>query len=245
MNEQARKVCLITGSSRALGAEIARVLASQGVEIAINYNKSKKSAITLSNEINDRGIRAEVIQADVGQPKDANRLVSRTLDIFGQIDILVNNAGPYVDDPYLELKLQDFDHVMNTNVRATYLITQIAGKVMKKRGSGNVVNIAATCAFDRRNTVYGLAKTGVVHLTRQLALELAPEVRVNAIAPGLIEDNEDMTEETKNEVLANTPLGRLANRKEIAQVLSSICGSGFSSVTGQTIVIDGGFNVGQ
>ena len=245
MSQQTKRVCLITGGSHTLGADIAKVLASNGIEIAINYNKSEHSAIDLCNKIKDSGIRAEIIRADVSEPKDAHKLVLKTLDLFGQIDILVNNAGPYVDDPYLELKLEDFDHIMNTNVRATYLISQIAGKAMKQRGSGNVINIAATSAFDNRHTVYGLAKKGVIHLTKQLATELAPEIRVNAIAPGLIADNEDMSPKKRNEVLEKTPLGRLATRKEIAEVLYSICGPSFDSVTGQTIIIDGGFNLGQ
>ena len=112
MSQQTKRVCLITGSSRTLGAEIAQVLESNGIEIAINYNKSENSAIDLSNKIKDSGIRAEIIRADVAEPKDAHKLVLKTLDLFGQIDILVNNAGPYVDDPYLELKLEDFDHIM-------------------------------------------------------------------------------------------------------------------------------------
>lgn len=221
------------------------MLAGHGIDIAVNYNRSADAARDLCHDLTGFGVRAEPFQADVGSAEEATSLASAVWDAFGQIDILVNNAGPFVDDPYLKLDVADFDHVMDTNIRATYLVTKSAGRLMKQRGTGHVVNIAATNAFDRGGSVYGLAKAGVVHLTRQLALEMAPEVRVNSIAPGLIADNEGMAAHTEREAVEATPLGRLVTRAEIAQVLYFLCGSAFDSVTGQTIVMDGGLTVGQ
>ena len=139
-------------------------------------------------------------------------MVAEVWERFGRIDVLVNNAGPYIDDSYLELNVADFDHIMDTNVRATYVVTREAGARMKALGSGCVVNIAATSAFESAQSVYSLAKAGVVHLTRQLALELAPEVRVNCLAPGLIADNEGMDPAKAAEVVEGTPLGGLVSR---------------------------------
>ena len=234
------RVCLVTGGSRALGASIARVLARRGADVAVNYNQSAGAAADLCQELRGLGSRAEPFHADVGDVGQASRLVSEVWERFGRLDVLVNNAGPYNDVPYLKLDAADFDHVMATNVRATYIVTREAGVRMKEQGSGCVVNIAAKCAYESGRAVYGLAKAGVVHLTRQLAIELAPEVRVNCIAPGLIADNEDMDPDLSGEVAKETPLGRLVSRAEIADVLYLLCGPAFGGVTGQTIVMDGG-----
>ena len=237
------RVCLVTGGSRTLGASIARTLAGRAADVAVNYNRSAQAAADLCEELRALGSRAEPVHADVGNPAQASRMVADVWERFGRIDVLVNNAGPYVDAPYLELDVADFDHIMEANVRATYVVTREAGARMKDMGSGCVVNIAATSAFGNVHSVYGLAKAGVVHLTRQLAIELAPEVRVNCLAPGLIADNEGMDPAKAAEVVDGTPLGRLVSRAEIAEALYLLCGPAFESVTGQTIAMDGGHSI--
>ena len=237
------RVCLVTGASRALGASIARLLAVRGADVAVNYNQSAEAVADLCEELRGLGSRAEPFHADVGDAEHASRMVADVWDRFGRIDILVNNAGPYNDDPYLEMDVADFDHIMAANVRATYIVTREAGALMKRQGSGCVVNIAAESAFESVHSVYGLAKAGVVHLTRQLAIELAPEVRVNCLAPGLIADNEGMDPAKAGEVVEGTPLGRLVSRAEIAEALYLLCGPAFQSVTGQTIIMDGGHSI--
>ncbi len=237
------RVCLVTGGSRTLGASIARALAERGADVAVNYNRSTDAAGDLCEELRALGSRAEPVQADVGDPVQASRMVAEVWERFGRVDVLVNNAGPYVDKPYLELDVADFDHIMETNVRATYVVTREAGVRMKDVGGGCVVNIAATSAFGNVHSVYGLAKAGVVHLTRQLAIELAPEVRVNCLAPALIADNEGMDPAKAAEVVEGTPLGRLVTRAEIAEALCLLCGPAFGSVTGQTVVMDGGHSM--
>ena len=237
------RVCLVTGASRALGASIARLLAQRGTDVAVNYNQSAGAATDLCGELRALGSRAEPFHADVGDAAQASRMVAEVWERFGRIDVLVNNAGPYNDDPYLELDVADFDLIMAANVRDTYVVTREAGLRMKEQGSGCVVNIAAESAFESAHSVYGLAKAGVVHLTRQLAIELAPEVRVNCLAPGLIADNEGMDPARAAEVLDGTPLGRMVSRAEIAEALYLLCGPAFNSVTGQTIVMDGGHSI--
>jgi len=237
------RICLVTGGSRTLGASIARTLAARGADVAVNYNRSADAAADLCEELRSLGVRAEPVRADVGDPAQASRMVGEVWERFGRIDVLVNNAGPYVDAPYLELDVADFDHIMETNVRAIYVVTREAGARMREVGGGCVVNIAATSAFGSGHSVYGLAKAGVVHLTRQLALELAPEVRVNCLAPGLVADNEGMDPAKAAEVVEGTPLGRLVTRAEIAEALFLLCGPAFESVTGQTILMDGGHSM--
>ncbi len=239
----AGQIALVTGASRTLGADIARALARNGVNVAVNYVQAAGAAGALCEELRDLGVASVPIQADVGVPEDADRLVETAWDSLGPIDILVNNTGPYVDTPFLQLPVEDFDRVMAANVRGTYLVTKSAGPRMKAAGGGNVVNIGATSASLRSGSVYGLAKAGVEHLTQALALELAPEVRVNVVTPGLIADNEGADPVNTRNTIDATPMGRLVTRAEIAEAVCMLCGPPFEAVTGQTIVMDGGRSI--
>jgi NAD(P)-dependent dehydrogenase (short-subunit alcohol dehydrogenase family) len=237
------KVCLITGASRTLGAEIARRMAGYGVQVAVNYHQAQADALSLCQELTTLGVKALPIQADVRQPETVERLVMETSKQLGPIDILVNNVGPYVDTPFLELSLADFDRILAGNIRATFLLSQAVGREMKKQGKGHIINIAATDMFHRSHSIYGLAKGGVVYLTEAMALELAPEVHLNAIAPDLIADNEEMSPELVKKSVGGTPMGRLISRAEIAEMVCLVCTSVFDNVTGQTIVMDGGRSI--
>jgi NAD(P)-dependent dehydrogenase (short-subunit alcohol dehydrogenase family) len=239
-NELQGKVCLITGGSRTLGAAIARRMAHYGVHIAVNYHQSQEVADRLCAELTAAGVTAHALPADVCQPDQAAQLVTDTVARFGTLDIVVNNVGPYVDTPFLDLAVTDFDRIVAGNVRATFLVAQVAGRWMKDRGRGQIINIAATDFTHRSHSVYGLAKSGVIYLTEALALELAPDVRINAVAPDLIADNEDMALRLAQRAIAATPLGRLVTRAEIAEMVCLICTSAFAVTTGQTLIMDGG-----
>jgi NAD(P)-dependent dehydrogenase (short-subunit alcohol dehydrogenase family) len=239
-NELQGKVCLITGGSRTLGAAIARRMAHYGVHIAVNYHQSQEVADRLCAELTAAGVTAHALPADVCQPDQAAQLVTDTVARFGTLDIVVNNVGPYVDTPFLDLAVTDFDRIVAGNVRATFLVAQVAGRWMKDRGRGQIINIAATDFTHRSHSVYGLAKSGVIYLTEALALELAPDVRINAVAPDLIADNEDMAPRLAQRAIAATPLGRLVTRAEIAEMVCLICTSAFAVTTGQTLIMDGG-----
>ena len=239
------KVCLVTEGSRTLGADIARALAASGADLAVNYLEAAEAAGELCAEIRELGVRAEPLQADVGVVEQVTRLVSDTQEKLGRIDILVNNTGPYIDTRFLDLAVEDFDMVMATNSRAAYLMTQAAGRQMKAAGGGRIINIAATDALNRNSSVYGLAKSGVLYLTEAFALEMAPEVTVNAVAPDLIADNEGMNEELTRRSIDATPLGRLVTRAEVAEIVCQLCSPAFDMVTGQTIVMDGGRTIPQ
>lgn len=244
ITEQLRgKVCLITGGSRTLGASIARRMASYGVHVAVNYHQSQEAAHRLCEELAAFGVTAYPIAADVSQPDQVAHLVSATLAHFDCIDIVVNTVGPYVDAPFLDLSLADFDRILAGNVRSTFLVTQAVGRLMKHRGSGQIINIAATDFLHRSHSVYGLAKSGVVYLTEALARELAPEVRLNALAPDLIADNEEMSPDLTKRSIAATPMARLVTRAEIAEMTCLLCTSAFAMTTGQTIIMDGGRSI--
>lgn len=237
------RVALVTGGSRTLGAEIARRLAGYGVDVAVNYQRAADAAQAVCGELVGLGVRAVPIQADVSDPDDVARLVAATEAELGPIDILVNNVGPYVDTPFLTMPVGDFDRIVAGNVRATFLLTQAVGAGMKARLHGHIINIAATDFRHRSHSVYGLAKQGVLHLTEAMALELAPEVRLNALAPDLIADNEEMTDETVRGAVAGTPLQRLVTRREIAEMVCLMCTPAFDVMTGTTLVMDGGRSI--
>jgi len=239
-NTLSEKVCLVTGASRALGAEIARKLAKYGAHVAVNYHQSAEAAQALCAELVEAGGTAIPLQADVSRPEQVESLLAQTQARLGPINILVNNVGPYVDTPFLDLALSDFERIMAGNARATFLVSQLVGRQMKERGSGQIINIAATDIFHRSHSVYGLAKSGVIYLTEAMALELAPTVRVNALAPDLIADNEEMSPQFAAQSAAGAPLGRLVTRAEIAEMVCLLCTPVFDIVTGQTIVMDGG-----
>lgn len=234
------KVCLITGASRTLGATIARAMATNGAQVAINYHHSAAAADALCSELTAMGVKSVAIGADVTEPAQVEQLIAATEQQLGAIDMLVNNVGPYVDTPFLDLPLVDFDRILAGNVRATFLLTQAVGRLMKAQGNGNIINIAATDVFHRSHSIYGLAKQGVVHLTEAMALELAPEVRLNAIAPDLIADNEEMPPDFTARSIGGTPMQRLVTRAEVAQLVCLLCTPAFAMMTGQTLVLDGG-----
>ena len=239
----AGKTALITGASRTLGANIALTMAQQGVDIIVNYLNAETEAEAVCAEIRELGREAFPIKADVSRPEDVERLVETSWSTWGRIDILINNVGPYVDTPFLEMPLADFDQILATNIRATFLMSQKMGLKMKAQGKGHIINLAATDIFHYSHSVYGLAKTGVIYLTKAMALELAPEVQVNALAPDLIADNEGMAADFVARTKAGTPLGRLVTRQEIAEVICQLCSPSFAILTGQTIVLDGGRSI--
>ena len=234
------KVCLVTGASRGLGATIARTLAGQGASVAIHYHRAQQAAQTLCAEVTATGGAALAVQADQRDAAALAPLVTTVTERLGAIDILVNNVGPYVDTPFLDLSLADFDLVMEGNVRATFLFSQLVGRAMHARGAGRIINIAATDYRHRSHSVYGLAKGGVVYLTEALAIELAPAVPVFALAPDLIADNEDMTPDFAARAVAATPMRRLVTRAEVAALVGLLCMPACDMLTGQTLIMDGG-----
>jgi 3-oxoacyl-[acyl-carrier protein] reductase len=236
----AGRVCLITAASRKLGAAIARQMAGYGVHVAVNYWESEAVAKDLCADLTRSGARAVPVRADVSRPDELTDLVKQVTAALGPIDILVNNAGFFESRPFLQLPTADFDFIMAGNIRAAFVLTRMVGVQMKSRGRGHVVNIASTSAFDCGNSVYGLAKAAMVHFTQAVAQELSPEVRINAVAPDLITENEDNPPELVQTTVASTPLRRLVSRGEVAEMVCLLCSTAFDFVTGQTIVMDGG-----
>ncbi len=240
---------VVTGASRNLGAEIAARLATAGVAVAVNYRSSHDEAEAVVASLTEVGRgRHWAVAGDVADPDDAVRVVAESAKALGgPIDILVNNAGPYSATPFLDLKEEEFDRVWNANTKATYLMARAVAPGMKEGGWGRIVNLSASSAFVRNRSVYTLANAAIITLTEELAVELAPDIGVNAIAPGQILESlealEDIVPEWAVQVVSATPRGRLATRGEIADIVVLLCSPLFDSVTGVTLPVDGGLRL--
>ena len=240
------KVALVTASSRYTGAAIAAALARAGAQTAIHYYRSPDEAEALVEKLHAEGLEASAFGADGEKPDELRHMADEIIQRYGGVDILVNNLGPYTDTPFLRLPEAQWDWILDTTLKAAYLLTQEFAPGMIERGWGRVINISAASAFIRSHSIHGLAKAALIYLTEALAVELAPSVTVNAIAPGQIEDSElidQIDPNYKRTLRQESPLKRLVTRQEVAEMVLLLCAEPFMSVTGQTIRMDAGWTV--
>jgi NAD(P)-dependent dehydrogenase (short-subunit alcohol dehydrogenase family) len=243
----ADRTALVTGAARNLPAAIAAEFAAAGAAVAINDLANQAQAEALAASINDRGGRAAVFMADVADREQAARLVKAVENELGTVDILINGAGPFAMDPFPPRPEADWDRVMDANLKAVYMLSGLVAPGMKAKGWGRIINVSAGSADLRNHSIYGLSKWGIRHLTESLALELGPEITVNAISPGQIaESAPDISEFDPtfiDRAIAWTPVGRLVTRPEIARLMVLICSPLFDIVTGETLRMDGGWGI--
>ena len=241
MTALAGRVAVVTGASHGTGVDIARALAAAGARVAVHYRSDRPAAATLAASLRDAGAVAEIFSADVARPDDLRRLVAEVETRLGPPSVMVNNAGPFNDTRFGELSEADWDYVMSANLKAVYLTAQLVAPAMRRAGWGRIINIGATSCRVRTHGVYGLAKAALLPLTEALALELAPEITVNAVVPSQIASpRTDTMPDYKAAAIAGTPLGRLVTQPEIGRMVVRLCSSDFDFVTGQAIVMDGG-----
>jgi NAD(P)-dependent dehydrogenase (short-subunit alcohol dehydrogenase family) len=244
------EVALVTGSSRNLGAAIARELAHRGATVAITYRTSRDEAEALAAEL--AGITGRphpVFACDLSSRDATGDFLDRLMGQLGGVDLLVNNAGPFAMDPFTELAEEEWDRIWDSNVTATFLCSRALAPGMEERGRGRIVNVSAGSAYIRNHSIYTLAKASLITLTEALALELGPEITVNAVAPGQIaESADDIIEFDPSFVeraIAHTPIGRLVTRAEVAAIVAELCSPTFDGVTGVTIPVDGGWRLAR
>jgi NAD(P)-dependent dehydrogenase (short-subunit alcohol dehydrogenase family) len=239
------RYALITGASKGVGKGIALELARQGCHVAVNYNSDAAGAEATATEARALGVRAEAMQGNVGQSADVRRMFEQVWSAFPRLDILVNNAGVQTWKPLLELSEAEWDRVLDTNLKGTFLCTQLAARAMKETGGGSVVNIGSGCnkwAFP--NLVdYTASKGGIEQFTKVAAVELGPhKIRVNCVAPGAIEV--ERTKEEAGDYAATwaplTPLRRVGVPEDIGRAVAWLVSPAADFVTGQTIWVDGG-----
>jgi len=239
------RVALITGGASGIGRSITLELAKRGASVVLNYNRSAEAAQLLVQEIEAFGGKAFAVQADISQFQDAERLVAETISHFGTINIVVNNAGITDDALILRMNEEQFDRVINTNLKGVWNICKHAAKPLMKSGYGRIINISSVSGVmgNAGQSNYSAAKAGVIGLTKSLAREFASRaVTVNAVAPGFIET--EMTKKLSPEIVdqwkAQIPLKRFGDAKEVAYAVAFLASEEASYITGHTLEVDGG-----
>ena len=238
------KVAVVTGGSRGIGSAVAALLAEHGAAVVV----SGRDAVRLDRavlELQERGASVHGVAADAAKREDVDRLVEATKERFGRLDILVNNAGITRDGLHIRMKDDEWDRVMETNLRGAFLTTRAASKLMVRQRSGRIINIASTAGVmgNAGQVNYSAAKAGLIGFTKAAARELAHwGILVNAVAPGLIET--DMTAaipaEAREALLAQVPLKRIGSAREVAEMVGFLAGDGAAYVTGQVFHVNGG-----
>jgi 3-oxoacyl-[acyl-carrier protein] reductase len=233
----AGQVALITGGSKRIGRSIALRLATDGADIIINYDSSKSEADALVNELKSLGRRALAVQADVSHRADVQKLFTATENEFSRLDILVNNAGTFFGAKFEELTEEQWDHILNVNLKSQFLCAQSAAPIMKRQGRGRIINLSSLGGLLPwpGYTHYCVSKAGSIMLTRCLARALGPEILVNSIAPGTIQFPGETPDE---DYIRRVPLHRTGTGEDIAEAVAYLTKADF--VTGQILVVDGG-----
>jgi len=239
------KVALITGGSRGIGREIALELARNGANIGLTYVRGEDKAKEVVNEIEAMGVKALAIKANVSIEAEVIQMTKAMEERFGTIDILVNNAGITKDNLLIRMKEEDWDEVMNVNLKGTFLCTKAISRIMMKKRYGKIINMASVVGImgNAGQGNYSASKAGVIGFTKSMARELASRgIRVNGIAPGFIET--DMTdvlkEDVKEEMLRAIPLKAFGKPKDIADLVIFLASEKSDYITGQIINVDGG-----
>jgi pteridine reductase len=232
----------VTGGGRRVGKALALALAKRGAVVAVHYNSSAAGAQEVAASIAASGSRAETFGGDLSDPKTPEDLVARVAKRFGSLDVLVNSAAIMERTPFGETSVAQWDRIMALNFRAPFFLAQAAAPHLRRAG-GVIVNIADLAAFETwpGYIPHGLAKSGIVRLTKSLARVLAPEVRVNAIAPGTVLLPDDWTKDDEARLNETTPLKRQGSPDDVAAAMLFLLDADY--ITGETIIVDGGRHI--
>ena len=242
------KVALVTGASRGIGREIAITLAKEGAEVIVNYNGSKERAEEVKNTIEVAGGKASIVQCDVSDFQACEEMVKSIIKEYGHVDILVNNAGITRDNLIMKMKEEDFDAVLNINLKGTFNTIRHLSRQMLKQRSGKIINISSISGIlgNAGQANYAASKAGVIGLTKTMARELCSRgITVNAVAPGFVdtEMTEVLSEDVKEAACKQIPLGRFGKPSDIANMVAYLASDKADYITGQVISVDGGMNI--
>lgn len=242
------RVAVVTGGSRGIGRAISLELAKRGAAIVINYVNSAGKAEEVANEIKGNGGQALVVQANVGDFDSATNLIKAAVDEFGKIDILVNNAGIVRDTLIMMMGEEQWDEVLDTNLKGTFNCSKAAVRNMMRKRWGRVINISSISGQigNAGQTNYSASKAGQIGFTKALAREVAGRnITVNAIAPGFVETDilDGLSDEVQESIEGMIPLGRKAQPEEIAYAVAFLASDEAAYITGQTLAVDGGMGM--
>ena len=242
------KTALITGGAKGIGKRITEVLAEYGAAVAINYSGSEDAAKELADKINQSGGRAITYKCNVAEFDKTAEMIDYVIKEFGHIDILVNNAGITKDGLMLRMTDEDFDRVIDVNLKGTFNCTKYVSKYMLKQKSGKIINISSVVGLSGNagQVNYSASKAGIIGITKSAAKELSSRgITVNAVAPGYVDT--DMTkvlsDNIRNEILKNIPLQRMGNVEDISNCVAFLASEDASYITGQVISVDGGMHI--
>ncbi len=240
-----KKVVFVTGASRGIGKEVALKYAENGYNVVINYASDKTDVESLKKEFEEKNVETIIEKADVTNSNQIEELVKKAIEKFGKIDVLVNNAGITKDNLLMRMSEEEFDKVIEVNLKGTYIVTKAVTKYMMKKRSGSIINLSSVVgvAGNAGQTNYSASKAGIIGFTKSVAKELASRnIRANAVAPGFIET--DMTavlpDTVKENIHNQIPLKRMGTAKEVANLIYFLGSEESSYITGQVINIDGG-----
>ena len=242
------KVALVTGASRGIGRAVALALAQSGAQVVINYRGQQQAADEVVAAIKDTGGQAIAVQADVSQAADVERLIKETTDAYGRIDILINNAGITRDNLLLRMKDDEWDDVLATNLRGTFLLTKAVLRPMMKARWGRIITISSVVglAGNAGQANYAAAKAGLIGFSKSVAREMASRnITANVIAPGFVETDitKDLSDEIKKNAVDAIPLGRFGQPDDVAAAVVFLASDLAGYITGQTLAVDGGMTM--
>jgi 3-oxoacyl-[acyl-carrier protein] reductase len=243
------KVALVTGGSRGIGRSIAIRLAQAGAKIAFSYRGNHDAAQAVLGELKGGGAHAMAVAGDASLSSDVERLATATLEAFGQIDILVNNAGITRDTLLVRMSEEDWDAVLDTNLKSTFLVTKAVLRGMIRQRSGRIVNITSVSGVmgNAGQANYAASKAGIIGFTRSVAREVASRgITVNAVAPGFIDTDiwADTSEQARQAVLNMVPLGSIGRPEDVGEAVAFLASDAARYITGQVLHVDGGLVMG-
>ncbi len=246
--ENTRRAALVTGGGRGIGRAICLALAAQGYDVAVNYAASSAAAEQTAADCRAYGVQAVTLQADVTDPAACQTLVDTAAKTFGRLDVLVNNAGVTADKLILRMQEEDFDKVINANLKGAFFCCKAACKLMMRQRYGRIVNISSVVGLhgNAGQANYAASKAGLVGLTKSLAKEFAARnVTVNAVAPGFIgtDMTNAMTDAAKQAAMAGIPAGRIGAPEDVANAVAFLASENAAYITGQVLCVDGGMGM--